>query len=312
MNPEVPKPLILIVDDTPTNIQVLAENLIQDYRIKVAATGTAALETIAKQGAPDLILLDVMMPDMDGYEVCRILKADPKTCDIPVIFVTAMSDVHDEEKGLNLGALDYIAKPFYLPVVKARIRNYIRLKQMTDLLESMAWIDGLTGIPNRRRFDQVLEQEWRRAQRNQISLALIMVDVDYFKSYNDFHGHGAGDMCLKRVASQLSMLVSRPGDLVARYGGEEFVILLPETDSDGAWLIAEQLCRRIEAQQIPHASSKVSRWITISAGYASLVPQSEQPSSLLLDHADSMLYQAKYTGRNQAFGGTPLSVRQLT
>jgi len=203
MNSETSKPLILIVDDTPTNIQVSAENLIKDYRVKVAASGEAALEAIALQGPPDLILLDVMMPDMDGYEVCRRLKNDSQTSAIPVIFVTALNGGEDEERGLNLGAMDYIAKPFYLPVVKARIRNHMRLKQMTDMLEAMAWMDGLTGIPSRRRLDQVLENEWKRAQRNHLPLAAIMVDVDYFKADIDCHGHGTGDICLKLVATSL-------------------------------------------------------------------------------------------------------------
>jgi diguanylate cyclase (GGDEF)-like protein len=302
MTSEIAKPLILIVDDTPTNIQVLAENLINDYRIKVAVSGEAALEAIARQGAPDLILLDVMMPDMDGYEVCRRLKEDPHTSAIPVIFVTALNGGDDEERGLNLGALDYIVKPFYLPVVKARIRNHIRLKQMTDMLEAMAWIDGLTGIPNRRRFDQMLEIEWKRAQRNHLPLAAIIVDVDYFKAYNDCHGHGAGDICLKRVAMLLAAKVSRPGDLVARYGGEEFVILMPETDAEGVQRIAEHLCRSIESEQIPHTGSGVSHWVTISAGYAELVPQLEQSPLTLLNEADRMLYLAKDAGRNCARG----------
>lgn len=302
MTTENSKPLILIVDDTPTNIQVLAENLVQDYRIKVAASGEAALETIARQGAPDLILLDVMMPGMDGYEVCRHLKNDPQTSAIPVIFITALNAGHDEERGLNLGAMDYITKPFYLPVVKARIRNHIRLKQTTDMLEAMAWMDGLTGIPNRRRFDQTLESEWKRAQRNHLRLAAILVDVDYFKAYNDCYGHGAGDICLKQVATLLTTTVSRPGDLVARYGGEEFVILMPETDLEGARLIAEQLCLRVASRQIPHAASSVLGWVTISAGYAVVMPRTEHAPSSLVDEADRMLYLAKDSGRNCARG----------
>lgn len=301
-NAGLAKPLILIVDDTPTNIQVLAENLIKDYRVKVAASGEAALRTIAQQGKPDLILLDVMMPDIDGYEVCRRLKADSQTRSIPVIFVTALNTGSDEERGLSLGALDYITKPFYLPVVKARIRNHIHLKQMTDLLEEMAWIDGLTGIPNRRRFDQMLEIEWKRAQRTHLSLAIIMVDIDFFKAYNDSYGHGAGDICLKKVAAKLATIVSRPGDLVARYGGEEFVVILPETDDVGAGIIAEQLCRSIECLQIPFAQSETSSWVTISAGYAALIPHAEQAPASLMDEADHMLYQAKDAGRNCAQG----------
>ncbi|MCQ8182807.1 diguanylate cyclase [Methylomonas sp. SURF-1] len=300
MKTDLPKPLILIVDDTPTNIQVLAENLIQDYRIKVAASGAAALAAIAAQGAPDLILLDVMMPEMDGYEVCRHLKANPQTSSIPVIFVTALNDASDEERGLNLGALDYITKPFYLPVVKARIRNHIRLKQATDMLEAMAWIDALTGIPNRRRFDQTLDNEWKRAQRSQAPLAAILADIDYFKAYNDHHGHGAGDECLKRVAGCVAAAASRPGDLAARYGGEEFVILLPETDTAGALRIADQLRGDIEAQHILHRNSAVSDSITVSLGAAALIPQPGQAPTELLDAADRQLYLAKGAGRNCA------------
>ncbi|MCK9608553.1 MAG: diguanylate cyclase [Methylomonas sp.] len=296
------KPLILIVDDTPTNIQILAENLIKDYRIKVAASGEAALQILAQQGLPDLILLDVMMPDIDGYEVCRRLKNNPQTSSIPIIFVTALNEVANEEFGLNLGAMDYIAKPFYLPVVKARIRNHVRLKQMTDMLESMAWIDGLTGIPNRRRFDQMLEVEWKRAQRNLLPLAVIMVDIDHFKAYNDCHGHGEGDVCLKQVAAMFAATVNRPGDLVARYGGEEFVILMPETDTEGAQQLADHLRHRIESMRIPHTDSGSSSWVTISLGYAALIPQPDQVSSVLLDEADNMLYQAKNLGRNRVVG----------
>ncbi len=305
MTIENAKPLILIVDDTPTNIQVLAENLIQDYRIKVAVSGEAALDAIARQGLPDLILLDVMIPGMDGYEVCRRLKSDPTTSAIPVIFVTAMNEATNEEYGLTLGAMDYITKPFYLPVVKARIRNHIRLKQMTDMLEAMAWMDGLTGIPNRRRFDQVLDREWKRAQRNYLPLALIMLDVDYFKAYNDSHGHGAGDICLKQVASLLAEMPVRSTDFVARYGGEEFVMLLPDTDADGARRIAEQLRLNIESMCIAHAGSGISEWVTISAGYAALIPQSQQAASLLLDEADRLLYLAKDAGRNCVMGCLP-------
>lgn len=163
MNSPDSKPTILIVDDTPINIQVLAGALRADYRVKVAGSGKMALEIITKQGAPDLVLLDVMMPEMDGYAVCRQLKNDPVMQSVPVIFVTAKSDTVDEELGLKLGAVDYIAKPFHLPIVLARIQNHIALKLKSDLLESLAMLDGLTNIPNRRRFDEHLDSEWKRA-----------------------------------------------------------------------------------------------------------------------------------------------------
>ena len=296
------KPLILIVDDTPTNIQILAESLTADYRIKVAVSGMAALDVVAKQGLPDLILLDVMMPDMDGYEICRQLKQNPATSGIPVIFVTAMSEADDEERGLKLGAVDYITKPFHLPIVKARLQNHIKLKLLSDQLESLAWLDGLTGVPNRRRFDDVLGAEWKRAQRTGAPLSLIMVDIDHFKEFNDHYGHGAGDICLRRVAATLAASVTRAGDLAARYGGEEFVLLMPGTDIDGARLLAEQLRSSIEAQRIPHERSSTSCWVTMSAGYASLIPSQDGDALMLLEEADQMLYYAKKSGRNRVHG----------
>jgi diguanylate cyclase (GGDEF)-like protein len=296
------KSLILIVDDTPINIQVLAEALRVDYRVKVAASGAAAFEVIAKQGAPDLILLDVMMPGMDGYEVCRRLKESPVTKNVPVIFVTAKTDLVDEEQGLRLGAVDYIAKPFHLPIVIARIGNQISLKRKTDLLESLAMLDGLTSIPNRRRFDEALEAEWKRARRNGLPLALIMADVDYFKNFNDHYGHGAGDTCLKKVAAALVEAADRPADLVARYGGEEFVALLPETDLRGAKLFAERFRSGVESLQIPHQYSAASPWVTISIGCAFEFPARDEGAEGLLEAADRNLYVAKEAGRNRIHG----------
>jgi len=299
MRNEAKKPLVLIVDDTPTNIQVLAEALRTEYRVKVAASGKAAFDVIAKQGLPDLILLDVMMPEMDGYEVCRKLKQNPRTQAIPVIFVTAKTEVEDEERGLKLGAVDYIAKPFHLAIVSARVRNHINLKLMTNLLESRAMLDGLTNIANRRHFDEQLDREWKRAQRTATALTLIMVDIDYFKPYNDHYGHGAGDACLQKVAAELADSVERPPDLVARYGGEEFVVLLPATDAAGAGQIAERIRARIEALGIAHEYSAAAQRVTVSMGLASCVPVTGEAAASLLEKADRMLYRAKAAGRNQ-------------
>lgn len=296
---EEKKPLILVVDDTPTNIQVLAEALRVDYRVRVANSGKVAFEIIAKFGAPDLILLDVMMPEMDGYEVCRRLKQAPETKNVPVIFVTAKSDTLDEEYGLKLGAVDYIAKPFHLPIVAARVRNHINLKMKTDLLESQAMLDGLTNIPNRRRFDETLESEWKRAQRSGTPLSLIMGDIDFFKHYNDNYGHGVGDECLKKVAAALAGSIDRPSDLVARYGGEEFVILLPETDATGAMAIAERFRSQVESLRIPHEYSDASNVVTVSVGLACVTPKAEMKQGDLLKLADDQLYRSKQTGRNR-------------
>ncbi len=287
------RPMILIVDDVPSNMTILAETLSSAYRIKVASNGVDALK-IARRERPDLILLDVMMPGMDGFEVCRHLKDDAQTQNIPVIFVTAKNANSDEEQGLNLGAVDYITKPFVIPIAKARIRNHIRLKQRADLLESLALLDALTGIPNRRRFDQALAAELKRATRNAKSLSLLMIDIDHFKQFNDYYGHSAGDECLKMVATELSKGVVRPSDLVARYGGEEFVVILPGTDQLPALQIAERLRKNIEKLGLPHAYSEAEPVVTISVGAATQakIPKNFLPQ-ILRDAADKALYMAK-------------------
>ena len=295
------KPLILIVDDTATNIQVLAETLRTDYRVKVATSGQAALDLVAAT-KPDLILLDVMMSGMDGYEVCRRLKDNPETQRIPVIFVTARSDTDDEEFGLRLGAMDYIVKPFHPAIVRARVRNHIALKINTDLLEALALIDGLTGIPNRRRFDEALDTEWKRALRCGTPLAVIMADVDYFKAYNDLYGHGAGDDCLKAVSQALSAALTRPADIMARYGGEEVVAVMPDTDAAGAALLAQRWRDQVAALALPHVHSRVAAHVTVSVGYASLMPTAEHSPGTLQELADRMLYRAKQLGRDQICG----------
>lgn len=295
------QPKILIVDDTPTNVVLLATALSKDYNVLSATSGEMALDLVAREW-PDLILLDIMMPEMDGYEVCRRLKDNEATKNIPIIFVTAKTTAADETYGFDLGAVDYITKPFHIPVVKARVRNHINLKTKTDLLEKIAHIDGLTNIPNRRRFDEMLEIEWGRALRSKSPLSLIIADIDYFKGFNDYYGHAGGDQCLYSVALALSSLMHRSSDMVARYGGEEFVAILPGTDLNGAATLAEYWRSVIEAMQMPHAKSGVSDYVTISVGYASLIPARDQLPYILLGVADEMLYQAKDNGRNQICG----------
>lgn len=294
-------PTILIVDDDPVNVKILAEALHSTYRIKIAANGVEALN-IAKCEQPDLILLDVMMPHMDGFEVCRRLKSDSNTQKIAVIFVTVLHSEIDEEKGLNLGAVDYIGKPFVMPIIKARIRTYIRLKLQADLLESLSFLDALTHIPNRRRFDEMLLSEWRRAARDATPISLIMIDVDYFKKYNDNYGHGKGDVCLQNVATTLSNSLVRPSDFVARYGGEEFVVILPNTNQQAAVQIAERLRERVEKIALPHTYSNVSSVVTISLGVATQrkIPEHSLPQTLT-EAADKALYMAKEGGRNRVF-----------
>ena len=293
------KPTVLVVDDSPDELLLVSGLLHDYYDVKIANNGEKALK-IAADHPPDLILLDVMMPGMDGLEVCKRLKRNPLTEKIPVIFVTAKNEECDEELGLNLGAVDYIAKPFSIPIALARIRNHIRLKQQTDMLESMSLADALTKMPNRHRLDATINAEWKRATREQTQLSMLMIDIDYFKQYNDEYGHSAGDACLQTVAAVLMAGVSRPGDLVARYGGEEFVVILSETDLEAAAHIAKRLCKCIRDLKLPHSHSGVEPYVTVSIGCATIIPSREASSpKALFDEADKMLYKAKNSGRNR-------------
>jgi diguanylate cyclase (GGDEF)-like protein len=297
------KPLVLIVDDQVSNVKLLAAILGDDYRIRVASTGPDALNLAESKPKPDLILLDIMMPDMDGYEVCRRLKDNSATQNIPVIFVSALRSEADEARGLDLGAIDYISKPLSAPIVRARVRNHAILKRKADLLESLAHVDSLTNIANRRRFDNALLLEWRRCQRAGVSLALLMIDIDTFKAYNDHYGHGQGDVCLTMVAAELAAGLQRPADIVARFGGEEFVVLLPETDIAAAALMGERLREQIAALRIPHAPQQQYAHVTISVGCAAVLPADSLKPEDLLGAADRNLYAAKSAGRNRVCTG---------
>ncbi|MDM8522245.1 PleD family two-component system response regulator [Desulfococcaceae bacterium HSG8] len=304
------KQLILIVDDVPKNLQVLGSVLKQEgHRIAFAKSGELALNYVSER-RPDIILLDIMMPGMDGYEVCKKLKEHQETRDIPVIFITALGDADDEYRGFELGGVDYITKPFNPKIVKARVKNHLRLKRKTDLLESLAAIDGLTDIPNRRRFDEVFEKEWGRAVRASESLSLIMIDIDFFKKFNDNYGHAAGDECLRSVAQAMVNTLQRSADFVARYGGEEFVVILPETEIEGAVHIAEKIRLNIEKLKISHAENQVADHVTLSLGAASIIPKRNTSSLILIEAADKCLYEAKEGGRNQVKSQADSGIRK--
>ncbi len=292
---------ILIVDDTRMNIQIMKDILADSYVIFCATSGKEALN-IAMSQRIDLILLDVVMPEMNGYEVCRRLKATPNTRNIPIIFVSAMSDVEDETKGLEMGAIDYIFKPVNPAIVKIRVKNHLELKRYRDILEEQSLLDGLTGIANRRHFDQVFDKEWRRALRRGEELAVIFLDIDYFKNYNDYYGHLTGDDCLRQVGSVLKEFIKRGGELVARYGGEEFIIILSSTMLPEAIRVGEIVRKKIESLQIAHPMSEVSAYVTVSVGVATVIPQKDMMPSSLLKKADHALYQAKKNGRNRVEG----------
>ena len=305
LTPEIPAnimPSLLIVDDQAINLHVLYQIFSNNYEVFIASSGAEALAFCQNQ-QPDLILLDVIMPHMDGYEVCRLLKTDSLTRNIPIIFVTAKSSAEEEEEGLSAGAVDFITRSTSANVIRARVKTHITLKQQADKLRTLALIDGLTGISNRRQFDQVLAAEWRRCARAKKPLSLILIDIDFFKRFNDTYGHQAGDACLQKVAMSLKNCVARAYDLVARYGGEEFVCLMPETPLQGAEKIMQNLQNAVTALMIPHTATDVlteSRHIvTISLGLASIIPNPQSNSEDLLLAADRMLYAAKQAGRGQ-------------
>ena len=290
------KPRLLVVDDQPTNIQVLYRVFADDCQVFMATSGEQALHT-AREEAPDVILLDVMMPDMDGYEVCRQLKQDSATRDIPILFVTAHHEAQEEARGLACGAVDFITKPIHPAVVRARVHTHLTLKRQTDVLKRLVFIDALTHAFNRRYFDERLAEAWGRAQRTGRPLGLILIDVDYFKQFNDVNGHQRGDDALRQVAQALKGTILRPGDVVCRYGGEEFACLLPDTDRDGALQVAQRMKLAVRNLAIGHPASAVAEVLTISAGVAVRTPTSRGDAAALLALADAQLYRAKAEGR---------------
>lgn len=310
---------LLIVDDHLDNVRSLSLLLSHSgYLVRKATSGEMALETI-EIAQPDLVLLDIRMPEMDGYEVCERLKANPKTCDIPIIFLSASNDTDDKVQAFAVGGADYVTKPFQAEEVLARIHHQITILRQQQLLveqnhqlrqtkaalqeanlelQRIANTDGLTQIANRRCFDETLEQEWQRLRREQQPLSLILCDIDYFKPYNDHYGHQAGDACLQQVAKVISECIKRPADRVARYGGEEFAIILPNTDQLGAIAIVEAIQSSLQALKIPHAASVVAPHVTLSLGVSCLVPTTHSSCQVLISTADMALYQAKTLGRN--------------
>ena len=292
-------PTILVVDDMASNIAILSDLLKEGYKVKIANSGKRALELARAKEKPDLILLDIEMPLMSGYEVCKELKASSNTKDIPIIFVSAKTSANDEEYGLNLGAIDYIKKPFHPAIVKIRVKNHIELKLKSAKLEELSMCDSLTGIQNRRFFEEALEKNYKEMQRESGTLALIMVDIDFFKPYNDNYGHWQGDEALTKVARALKKTIKRPTDVVARYGGEEFVIILKNPDKEGAKKMANSLVEAVRELQLEHKFSSIATHVTISAGVAFKEKESSLSKEELLKEADEQLYRAKESGRDR-------------
>ncbi|MYM26465.1 diguanylate cyclase [Duganella sp. FT135W] len=290
---------ILVVDDAMENIQILHHALREEHEVLFALDGEQALQ-IALEQQPDLILLDAVMPGMDGYAVVAALRASPRLQDIPVIFVTALSQPEDETRALDGGAVDFISKPFNVAVVRARVRSQLTIKRQADLMRELSMTDGLTGVANRRNFNDTVDAEWRRCARAGLPLSVIMIDIDHFKLYNDHYGHQAGDACLQQISAAMKRCAARPQDLLARYGGEEFILLLPQEGAEGTEVVANRMLEEVRKLAIPHATSPSAPQVTLSMGLATLLPPSDSTDpSPAIRLADANLYRAKQTGRNR-------------
>ncbi|MEN2671839.1 diguanylate cyclase [Herbaspirillum huttiense] len=287
------------MDDQPTIIFSLRSLFGDDYEILISTSGNEAI-ALCRESRPDLVILDIKMPDLNGLEVCRALKEQPETSNIPIIFLTSSDDDVDEVAGFEVGAADFIHKPVNPVIFKARLLNHLAQKLQADILRDLADSDGLTGIANRRRFEDQFQKEWAHFLRTREPLSLLMIDVDYFKLYNDTYGHLAGDDCLRKVATALSAAIKRPHDFVARFGGEEFVAILPRTDATGAMLIAEKMLNAVRDLKLEHKSSAAWSYVTISIGIADATRLKSLDSFCVKTDADRALYEAKKSGRNKA------------
>lgn len=294
----IEKQTVLIVDDDVNSRKMLREQLKSMAKIILAKNGIQAIE-LAKEHQPTLILLDVMMPIMYGFSVLEQLKQSEETQHINVIFITALDSHVDEAYGLKLGACDYIHKPYHHEIVNARVSTHLELAKQRKLLEDLAHYDSLTMIPNHRYLEEHIRLEKEKAFKSQTPLCIAMIDVDYFKSYNDNYGHRAGDIVLKKVARYLKHTLKRDTDLICRYGGEEFCIILPNTDADIATEVLETCRIAIQNLAIEHNYSGILPVITISVGASVQVPEENEQIEDLIDKADNCLYQSKNQGRNQ-------------
>jgi diguanylate cyclase (GGDEF)-like protein len=293
---------ILIVDDEKINLLILYKILSPNYAIFTAKSGSEGLQRAAAE-RPDLILLDIIMPDMSGFDVLKTLKADPDLESIPVVIITGLDNEADEEKGLLLGAVDYISKPFKNAVILARVRTHLQILRHIRTIEHLIRTDPLTDIPNRRCFNERIAMEWKRAARDKKPVSFLMIDVDKFKKYNDVYGHPQGDVLLQRISKIFVSNARRPADLAVRLGGEEFGMLLPETPAEPAYAIAERVRLEVEAAGIPLADGGALTSATVSIGVATQVPSGKTGIEDFIARADANLYAAKKNGRNRVCAG---------
>jgi len=294
---------ILMIEDSKLNQKILYKILNKDYQVIFAHDGVEALKKV-KYEHPDLILLDIVLPGIDGFDVLTEIKKCEISNAIPVIIISGRSNPDDEVKGLELGAVDYITKPFHEIVVKARVETQVRILKQMRIIEKFSFIDTLTNIPNRRLFDQNLKKEWNRAKREKNSTSIIMIDIDHFKKYNDTHGHPQGDIALKTVADIITSSLKRSTDIAARWGGEEFSVLLPNTTIDGAMFIAEDIRKNVETASVPCSATNSNHKITVSIGAAHIQPDNNNSIKELIILADTALYKAKEMGRNRTYAET--------
>lgn len=299
------RPKILVVDDSTKNTQMLAEALVEKYDITVANSGKAALAMATQKPVPDLILLDLSMPEMNGFEVSKQIQLEESTMGIPIIFLTTLSDKENKAHGAQTGAVDFISKPFDLPNVEQKIKYQLALKHYREILSNTTDTDALTQLANRRRFEEMLTIEIRKARRNNTPLSMIRIDIDYFKLYNETYGRAEGDACLQEVAGTIKKTLKRAGDLAARWEGEEFICLLPDTNLKGAAHVAEIIRKTVVNLIIPHQTSPINTIITLSLGVATGVhldkSSSENSLTTLLTRSETALIRAKKAGRNQLF-----------
>ena len=297
---EKKKPVILIIDDSKANILALTHFLMDDYVVLAAKSGSAGL-SIARDQTPDIILLDIVMPDMDGYQVLQELKHDNRTRIIPVIFISGLTSQEDEAKGLKYGASDYISKPFNEPIVKLRVANQIRMLEQLRKIETTSMTDSLTELPNRMGIELHFKNVWEKCQCENLELSVFMMDIDDFKKFNDEHGHLHGDYVLKHVADVLRQSIKRKTDFVGRWGGEEFLAILPNSNKEHSLEVAETIQETLKAFTRRQVDKKLPVHVTISIGIFCETPSSEElTTEEYISRADKALYKAKQEGKDKA------------
>lgn len=290
---------ILLVDDYEPSLKALSQLLEQEYEVVAFTESPKALEWL-KDHSADLILLDILMPVLSGYEFKKLLSRDARLKDIPVIFMSALDEANDESKGLGLGAVDYITKPFSMAVVMARVARQLEVRRLAEALISETLTDGLTGLLNRRGFEMKAQSLLQSAGRTDTQITVAMIDIDHFKAYNDHYGHPKGDVCLKQVANALAEVFHRDTDCVARWGGEEFVGLFFDTDHSGSQRVGRAIVKGVRELQLPHEGLSGDEIVTVSAGLVTQdAPKDTEALDVLLEMADKQLYRAKEEGRDR-------------